>query len=134
MNGHDPVPQPPVPAAAGQRLPKALRLDSAGFKSTFENGKSLASRLFAMWILHLQGGGVGRVGTIASKRTFHDAVQRNRARRLLREAYRTQRSHLQPGIQLILLGRRRILQATSREVAEEFRRTCRKAGIWSETP
>ena len=84
MNGHDPVPQPPVPAAAGQRLPKALRLDSAGFRSTFENGKSLASRLFAMWILRLQGDGVGRVGTVASKRTFHDAVQRNRARRLLR--------------------------------------------------
>ncbi len=85
-----------------------------------------------MWILRLQGDGVGRVGTVASKRTFHDAVQRNRARRLLREAYRTQRVHLQPGVQLILLGRRRILQATSREVTEEFRRTCRKAGIWSD--
>ena len=86
-----------------------------------------------MWILRLQGEGVGRVGTVASKRTFHDAVQRNRARRLLREAYRTQRAHLQPGVQLILLGRRRILQATSREVAEEFMRTCRKAGIWSDS-
>ena len=134
MNGHDPVPQPPVPAAAGQRFPKALRLNSAGFRSTFENGKSLASRLFAMWILRIQGEGVGRAGTVASKRTFHDAVQRNRARRLLREAYRTQRAHLEPGVQLVLLARRMILKATSREVADEFRCQCRKAGIWRETP
>jgi ribonuclease P protein component len=87
-----------------------------------------------MWILRIQGGGVGRVGTVASKRTFHDAVQRNRARRLLREAYRTQRAHLEPGVQLVLLARRMILKATSREVADEFRRQCRKAGIWRETP
>ena len=87
-----------------------------------------------MWILRIQGEGVGRAGTVASKRTFHDAVQRNRARRLLREAYRTQRAHLEPGVQLVLLGRRQILNATSREVAGEFRRLCRKAGLWRETP
>ncbi len=87
-----------------------------------------------MWILRIQGEGVGRAGTVASKRTFHDAVQRNRARRLLREAYRTQRAHLEPGIQLVLLARRMILKATSREVADDFRRMCRKAGLWRETP
>ena len=134
MNGPDQAPQPPVPTAAGQRLPKAFRLDSAGYRSTFENGQSLASRLFATWILRIQGEGVGRAGTVASKRTFHDAVQRNRARRLLREAYRTQRAHLDPGVQLVLLGRHPILKATSRDVAGEFQRVCRKAGIWRETP
>ncbi len=86
-----------------------------------------------MWVLRIQGNGIGRVGTVASKRTFHDAVQRNRARRLLREAYRTQRAHLEPGVQLVLLARRAILTATSREVHEEFKRMCRKAGIWSES-
>ena len=133
MNGSDQAAQPPVPTAARQRLPKAFRLDSAGFRSTFENGKSQASRLFVMWVLRIQGNGIGRVGTVASKRTFHDAVQRNRARRLLREAYRTQRAHLEPGVQLVLLARRAILTATSREVHEEFKRMCRKAGIWSES-
>ena len=83
-----------------------------------------------MWILRSPEGGVGRVGTVASKRTFHDAVQRNRARRLLREVYRTARARLKPGVQLVLVGRRRILEASSREVAEAFERTCRKAGIW----
>ncbi|MBQ6246313.1 MAG: ribonuclease P protein component [Kiritimatiellae bacterium] len=134
MNGSDQATQPPVPTAARQRLPKAFRLDSAGFRSTFENGKSQASRLFVMWILRIQGEDVGRAGTVASKRTFHDAVQRNRARRLLREAYRTQRAHLEPGAQFVLLARRPILKATSRDVAGEFKKMCRKAGLWRETP
>ena len=130
MNGLDPASQAPVPSAGGQRLLRAYRLDPAGYKSTFDGGESLASRFFAMWILRSPEGGVGRVGTVASKRTFHDAVQRNRARRLLREAYRTARARLKPGVQLVLVGRRRILEASSREVTEAFERTCRKAGIW----
>lgn len=130
MNGLDPASQAPVPSAGGQRLLRAYRLDPAGYKSTFDGGESLASRFFAMWILRSREGGVGRVGTVASKRTFHDAVQRNRARRLLREVYRTARARLQPGVQLVLVGRRRILEASSREVTEAFERTCRKAGIW----
>ena len=130
MNGLDPASQAPVPTAGGQRLRRAYRLDPAGYKSTFDGGESLASRFFVMWILRSPEGGVGRVGTVASKRTFHDAVQRNRARRLLREAYRTARARLKSGVQLVLVGRRRILEASSREVAEAFERTCRKAGIW----
>ncbi len=130
MNGLDPASQAPVPTAGGQRLLRAYRLDSAGYRSAFDGGESLASRFFAMWILRLREGAVGRVGTVASKRTFHDAVQRNRARRLLREVYRTARAHLKPGVQLVLVGRHRILEATSREVAEAFERICRKAGIW----
>ncbi len=130
MNGLDSVSRTPVPTAGGQRLLRAYRLDPAGYKSTFDGGESLTSRFFAMWILRSQEGGVGRVGTVASKRTFHDAVDRNRARRLLREAYRTGRAHLKPGVQLVLVGRHRILEASSRDVAEAFERTCRKAGIW----
>ena len=134
MNGHNPDLRPPVRPATGERLPRAFRLDSAGYRSTFENGESVASRLFVMWIVRLPAGSEGRVGTVAAKRTFHDAVDRNRARRLLRQAYRTSRAHLLPGVQLVLLGRRRILSASSRDVAEVFRQTCMKAGIWRATP
>ncbi len=87
-----------------------------------------------MWVHRLGDGSEGQVGTVASKKTFHDAVDRNRARRLLREAYRRSREHLLPGVRLVLLGRRRILGAGSAEVAGEFRKACMKAGIWRETP
>ena len=132
MNGPVSEPPPPVPAAARHGLPRAFRLAPAGYRSTFDNGESVASRFFVMWVHRVPDGAEGQVGTVASKKTFHDAVQRNRARRLLREAYRQNRPGLVPGVRIILLGRRRILEATSPEVSEDFRRTCRKAGIWGE--
>ncbi len=132
MNGPVPEPPPPVPAVARHSLPRAFRLAPAGYRSTFDNGESVASRFFVMWVHRVQDGAEGQVGTVASKKTFHDAVQRNRAKRLLREAYRRNRPGLVAGVRIILLGRRRILEATSREVSEDFRRTCRKAGIWEE--
>ena len=85
-----------------------------------------------MWIMRIKDGTEGRVGTVASKRTFHDAVDRNRAKRLLREAYRKSRVHLVPGVQLVLLGRRKILEASGDEVLSEFSRACRKAKIWKD--
>lgn len=132
MNGPVPEPPPPVPAVARQSLPRAFRLAPAGYRSTFDNGESLASRFFVMWFHRVSDGAEGQVGTVASKKTFHDAVQRNRARRLLREAYRRNRPSLVAGVRIILVGRRRILEATSQEVSEDFRRTCRKAGLWEE--
>ncbi len=90
----------------------------------------MPSRSFVLWFLPGEAGGPGRVGTVVSKRTFPLAVQRNRARRLMREAYRLNREHVAPGIQMILLGRRRILESKCGAIQDEFRRTCRKAGIW----
>ena len=130
MNGPVQEQPPPVPAVARRCLPRAFRLAPAGYRSTFDNGESVASRFFVMWVHRMRDGAEGQVGTVASKKTFHDAVERNRARRLLREAYRLNRAGLVAGVRIILLGRRRILDASSREVAEDFRRTCRKAGIW----
>ena len=132
MNGQDCKVQPPVPTVIRHCLPRSFRLDPAGYKSTFDNGESIASRSFVMWIVRIKDGTEGRVGTVASKRTFHDAVDRNRAKRLLREAYRKSRGHLTPGVQLVLLGRRKILDATGDEVLAEFSRTCKKAKIWKD--
>lgn len=122
----------PVPPRARQVLPKAYRLDNAGYRSTFDNGKTISSRSFVMWIVLLDASAEGKVGTVAAKKTFHDSVDRNRARRLLREAYRKSREHLQQGAQIILLGRRKILDMGAPDVAAEFRKACIKADIWRE--
>ena len=48
----------------------------------------------------------------------------------MREAYRTRRERVADGALLVLIGRRRILDATSGDVCAEFERTCRRAGVW----
>ncbi len=74
----------------------------------------------------------GQLGVVATKRILPQAVDRNRARRLLRETYRLNRPNLIPGIDLILLARRPIREARQADVAAEFWKICRQARIGKE--
>ena len=71
----------------------------------------------------------GRVGVVASKRTFARAVDRNRAKRLLREAYRLSRGDLASGHDIVLVGRRRILDVSCSDVEEDLLKLAGKSGL-----
>lgn len=73
-----------------------------------------------------------RLGVIASKRTFRRAVDRSRAKRLLREAFRTHRHRMRVTSDVVLIARRRILDAACRDVAQEFVRLAGRAGAMAD--
>ena len=127
----------PLPAPSGSeggfRLPRQRRLGPAGFRATFDGNQTQAGRYLVMW-LRQNGTGRGHVGVMATKRVFRRAVDRNRARRLLRETYRLNQPCLAPGLDMILLARRPIVGARQDEVGREFARLSRKARIWREAP
>lgn len=70
-----------------------------------------------------------RVGVVTSKKTFHRAVERTRARRLMREAFRLERAQLKPGYDLVLIGRRALVNTQCQTVREDLLKVCRRARL-----
>ncbi len=69
-----------------------------------------------------------RVGLVASRKVG-GAVQRNRARRLLREACRLNRHQLKKDVELVFVARRAINGKTQPEVMAEVQRLLRAADV-----
>ncbi len=114
-------------------LPRQQRLVKPRFRAAFDGGRSHASRCMVMW-LRPTDGELGQVGFVATKRIFPRAVDRNRVRRLLREAYRLNQHHLPPKVDIILLARKPIIVASGSEVAAAFRSLCQRVRLWSDAP
>lgn len=70
-----------------------------------------------------------RLATVASRKSVGNAVRRNRARRLLREAFRTIRADLEGNVDIVLIARRAINNACMEEVHDELRYLAKKAGL-----
>jgi ribonuclease P protein component len=98
---------------------------SADFQRIFGNGRKYVGKYVIMWIDQ----GPGRVGVVAAKKTFRRAVDRNRAKRLMREAFRLTVPQSDCDGDMVLLGRRRILEVKMQEVKSELSSLLRDAGV-----
>jgi len=93
-----------------------------------QKGERLAfGCLIANW-LRLPVGAVSRCGVITSGK-LGNAVVRNRARRLLREAFRLHQHELALPVDLVLVARNSITNKGYAEVEKDFLTTLRKAGL-----
>jgi len=88
------------------------------FQRLLRHGLRLEGRLFLLLALE-NGRPRDRLGLVLP-RTLGAAVQRNRLRRLAREAFRTSRRATGVGVDLLLKPRREMLVCTSDEVRDEL--------------
>src|ERR1700754_1560880 len=72
-----------------------------------------------------------RLGVVTSGK-IGNAVVRNRARRLLREAFRTHQHDLTQPVDLVLVARASIVGKAFADVEKDFLTTVRKAGLLSQ--
>ncbi|AFM43552.1 RNase P protein component [Desulfosporosinus acidiphilus SJ4] len=105
-------------------LKKELRLrKKSGFKEIFERGKNFSVKYAAIYIFR---GKHQRFGFIASKKVGN-SVQRNRAKRLLREVVRLHISQIKPDLQIIFIARTKIKGVSFAEVETSIMLMLKKA-------
>ncbi|MBE2183728.1 MAG: ribonuclease P protein component [Anaerolineae bacterium] len=109
-------------------LPRELRLRRAeDFERLRYEGKSFAGRMMVLSVTP-NDAGFNRYGFIVSRR-FGKAVQRNRARRLMREGLRLLHPRLVSGYDLALIARGGMQSQTLSGVLPELERLLKQAGL-----
>ena len=101
------------------RLPRSERLiSSTEFQSLFQRGKRIdRPSVLVLWTPTSRARRVG----FAVSRQLSRAVDRNRVRRRLREAYRATRGAAPASVALIVVGKKRVVEITFTALVEELR-------------
>jgi ribonuclease P protein component len=110
-----------------QRKFRLTRSDD--FKRVRRNGKSFAHPLVVLIAQSCEQPKL-RVGVAASQ-TVGKAVQRNRAKRMLREAIRPLLAALSPGWELVLIARPGVLSASLEDTRHALSGLLQRAGLIS---
>ncbi|MBN2301604.1 MAG: ribonuclease P protein component [Lentisphaerae bacterium] len=113
-----------------RRLVRRQRIsDSAVFREAFDAGSRYVGK-FVVMLLRTGPEADLRLGVVASKRTFRRAVDRARAKRLMREAFRLNRYRMSGATDVVLVARRRILEVSAKEVGDELLALAGEAGLF----
>ena len=122
-----------MPAASPKRLGFArsqrLKRGRDFARARQEGRRAVLGCLIANW-RPLPANATTRLGVVTSKK-IGGAVVRNRARRLMREAFRLHQGELKQPVDLVLVARQSIVGRGLADVARDFLATMERAGLLS---
>jgi ribonuclease P protein component len=101
--------------------------ESTDFKRVRRGGKAYAHPLFVLIIMPAEGQST-KIGVTAGRSTG-GAVQRNRAKRLIREAIRPSLPKLKPGWKAVIIARLPILNAKFSDIEASLHQQLIKADL-----
>ena len=106
------------------------RLKSDGYKDVFSERKSCVGQTVIVKF-RIRPEATGCFGVTTAKRFIPTAVDRSRARRLMREAFRMCRANLRNDADLVLVARPGIVGKDAESVRADFEKVCRRAKLWA---
>ncbi len=118
---------PAAPAALRLSRPMRIRQGRDFARLRVDGRRVTGSCLIANWQV-LPGVAHSRLGVITSRKVG-PAVTRNRARRLLREAFRLNQHAFANPLDLVLVARAGIVGKSRQQVEQDLLRTLQKAGL-----
>ncbi len=117
--------------SSDEALPRSERLSGRRqWQTVFEEGTRLSGRYAILWWRRCEG--ISRRAGFSAGRRAGPPVVRNKARRLLREAYRRMKHYVPNDCHLVLVARSGTAQAGYDEVVRDVKKLLGKAGLWSE--
>jgi ribonuclease P protein component len=106
-----------------------VKIGTDDFKAIYESGRKAVGRQLILF--HVEGDGPVAFAAVASRK-IGNAVQRNRAKRLLREAFRTHMGRLRESGAYVLLARAGIREKRSADVAGELEKLLTRLNLLSD--
>ncbi len=97
------------------------------FKKIYKRGKSVPDKYLVLY-LNKNNENFIRVGFTASKKVGK-SVTRNRARRLLKESFRSNSENIKNGFDIVFIARVAIKDAKYKEVEKSMKRSLQKSGL-----
>ncbi|OYT72151.1 MAG: ribonuclease P protein component [Chloracidobacterium sp. CP2_5A] len=123
-----------VPARASCRFTKRERLlTSREFQRVYRHGRQLHSSLFTVFVAPNRLGRT-RLGVTTSRKLSKSAVERNRCRRRVREAFRRQRASLPVGWDMVVNVKFQMIAAPHALLEKEFARLMGKLSTLAASP
>jgi len=114
-------------SVVSEKFPKTDRiLKRDVFRQVYEHGRKLQFRYFTGFVLEKPAQSA-RIG-ITATRKIGNSVERNRARRLVREAYRKNKWLVPDRVDIVINVKRSLVEAGYRELEGEFITFLQKAG------
>ena len=108
------------------KKPEVLRKQE-DFTRLYKTGRSSGTRYLVL-LTRKNGLSYNRKAFLASKKVGN-SVCRNRARRLMKEAFRQTEAELPVGYDFLLIARHDILDCKCQQVEQTLRAVCKKSGL-----
>lgn len=111
-------------------LKKELRIRKRKeFENVFEKGFYSADRFLTLKAVENKMP-FSRFGFVVSKKISKKAVERNRAKRLMREAIRLTEEKIKPGFDIIFISRIGIINKSLEEIKESVEKLLKRSGLF----